>query len=154
MDSQVLELEDKDNEWAIDKFAAHHGIGKDTLLEAAWKSGDHTWVPYASVAHLDALKAYLEAQGIETIGDLPQGTGVLPDDPQIFGGSLSLGLIEVLEGEFPIKRSEGTSHHWSSLQEPDPSQHCLLPRLSTTLSLPTLPLSSFLSRLLTTPHFS
>lgn len=78
LDSQVFDLEDKDNEWAIEKFVSHRGSGSDTVFEALWKSGDRTWVPYSLVARLEALKAYLEACGVEEIGDLPTGSSVPP----------------------------------------------------------------------------
>ncbi|KAI0370646.1 hypothetical protein BV20DRAFT_916713, partial [Pilatotrama ljubarskyi] len=32
LDTQVLELEDKDNEWAISKFVVHNGSGERGLL--------------------------------------------------------------------------------------------------------------------------
>ncbi|KAI0374719.1 hypothetical protein BV20DRAFT_920585, partial [Pilatotrama ljubarskyi] len=64
LDTQVLDLEDKENEWAISKFISHNGTGKRALFEAEWTSGDRTWVPYSSVAHLEALQVYLEAQGV------------------------------------------------------------------------------------------
>lgn len=57
LDSQVLELDDKENEWAIDIFVSHRGSGTTALFEAVWKSGDRTWVPYTSVAHLEAVKS-------------------------------------------------------------------------------------------------
>lgn len=84
LDSQVAELHDQDNEWAISQIIAHQGSGTDALFEAVWKSGDQTWVPYSSIKHLDALKAYFEAISVEDIADLGQGSGVAPDDPQVF----------------------------------------------------------------------
>ncbi|OCH83805.1 hypothetical protein OBBRIDRAFT_696788, partial [Obba rivulosa] len=64
LENQVFDLEDPENEWAIDKFIGHQGSGDSTIFEALWKSGDRTWVPLASVAHTDALRAYLEAAGV------------------------------------------------------------------------------------------
>ncbi|THH32769.1 hypothetical protein EUX98_g1371 [Antrodiella citrinella] len=89
LDSQVAELPDQDEEWAIEKIVAHRGTGETAVFETIWKSGDRTWVPYPSVAHVGALAAYLEAVGIENIGDLPNGVGLPPlNDPQVFSGSL------------------------------------------------------------------
>ncbi|KAI0324129.1 hypothetical protein GY45DRAFT_1215010, partial [Cubamyces sp. BRFM 1775] len=64
LDTQVFDLEDKENEWAISKLITHHGSGVQALFEAKWKSGNRTWVPYLSVSHLEALKLYLEANGV------------------------------------------------------------------------------------------
>ncbi|KZT66682.1 hypothetical protein DAEQUDRAFT_646139, partial [Daedalea quercina L-15889] len=41
-DSQISELEDTDNEWAIGKLLSHNGQGENSLFEAEWKSGDRT----------------------------------------------------------------------------------------------------------------
>ncbi|EMD34535.1 hypothetical protein CERSUDRAFT_27325, partial [Gelatoporia subvermispora B] len=65
METQVFDLEDKDNEWAIDKLVSHKGEREGAIFEAIWKLGDHTWVPYSTIAHLDVLKAYLEALGVD-----------------------------------------------------------------------------------------
>ncbi|OBZ72470.1 hypothetical protein A0H81_08068 [Grifola frondosa] len=88
LDSQVAELEDRDGEWAIDKIVSHRGARESAVFEAVWKSGDRTWVPYASVEHLDALKAYLEANGVDQISALGEGNGNVPNDPQVFLGGL------------------------------------------------------------------
>ncbi|KIP10235.1 hypothetical protein PHLGIDRAFT_48464, partial [Phlebiopsis gigantea 11061_1 CR5-6] len=40
--SQVSELEDRDNEWAIARIASHRGSGQLAIFEAIWKSGDRT----------------------------------------------------------------------------------------------------------------
>ncbi|KZT71102.1 hypothetical protein DAEQUDRAFT_649193, partial [Daedalea quercina L-15889] len=42
LDSQVADLEDQDDEWAIDRIKSHRGSGADAIFEAIWKSGDHT----------------------------------------------------------------------------------------------------------------
>lgn len=49
--SQVAELDDTENEWAIDKLVSHKGSGTSTIFEALWRSGDRTWVPYDSIKH-------------------------------------------------------------------------------------------------------
>ncbi|EPS99558.1 hypothetical protein FOMPIDRAFT_1087576, partial [Fomitopsis schrenkii] len=41
-DSQVAELEDRDNEWAIERIVSHTGEGDSALFEAEWKTGDRT----------------------------------------------------------------------------------------------------------------
>ncbi|TFK79806.1 hypothetical protein K466DRAFT_466854, partial [Polyporus arcularius HHB13444] len=64
LDSQVAELDDRDNEWAIDKIVSHRGTGEDALFEAIWKSGDRTWVPYDTVRNLGVLNAYFDVLGI------------------------------------------------------------------------------------------
>ncbi|EIW62208.1 uncharacterized protein TRAVEDRAFT_89262, partial [Trametes versicolor FP-101664 SS1] len=64
LDSQILELEDKDNEWAIERINSHRGTGEQAVFEAVWKSGDQTWVPFSAVSHLSTLQAYLEAAGV------------------------------------------------------------------------------------------
>ena len=161
LDTQVLELDDKDNEWAIEKFTTHRGSGTSALFEAVWKSGDRTWVPYTSVAHLEALNAYLEAQGVEKIGDLPDGTGVLPDDPQVFVGMVGVGLADVRGLEEAIKNLQEVSlgsaerdnptytslHRYRSLSRilshpyPSPSS---FPSRSSSTTLPLPPEPSFL----------
>ena len=46
LDSQVADLEDRDNEWAIEKIISHRGKGENAIFEATWKSGDRTWIPF------------------------------------------------------------------------------------------------------------
>ncbi|PIL26323.1 hypothetical protein GSI_12079 [Ganoderma sinense ZZ0214-1] len=100
LDSQVAELEDRDNEWAIEKIVSHRGRGGDAVFEALWKSGDRTWVPYSTVRHLGALTAYLEAMGADGVSDLDEGSGTPPSDPQVF-----LGFLRVpTRRHEPIKR--------------------------------------------------
>ncbi|CAL1702709.1 unnamed protein product [Somion occarium] len=40
LDSQVMELEDQEEEWSVDKIISHTGTGKDSTFEVLWKSGD------------------------------------------------------------------------------------------------------------------
>ncbi|PCH33281.1 hypothetical protein WOLCODRAFT_41260, partial [Wolfiporia cocos MD-104 SS10] len=49
LDSQVVELEDKDDEWAISEIVAHRGAREEAIFEAVWKSGNCTWVPYFTI---------------------------------------------------------------------------------------------------------
>ena len=88
MDSQIAELEDRDNEWAIERIVSHTGKGESALFEAEWKSGDRTWVPYSSIRHLGATAEYLDLLGCADITELKAGKGQPPDDPQVYLGSL------------------------------------------------------------------
>ncbi|OBZ70684.1 Transposon Ty3-I Gag-Pol polyprotein [Grifola frondosa] len=94
LDNQVAEFENKDDEWAIDKIITHRGSREHAVFEAVWKSGDHTWVNYRTIEHLDALKSYFEALGIESVAQLPDGVGQPPDDPQIFLGGLEVSNVK------------------------------------------------------------
>jgi hypothetical protein len=40
-------------------------LGKDSIFEIKWKTGDHTWMPYSQITHLNALNQYFEVLGIE-----------------------------------------------------------------------------------------
>lgn len=105
LDSQVAELEDKDGEWAIDSLVSHQGSKENSIFEAIWKSGDCTWVPYETVSHLPAMKAYFEALGIDGVAQLPLGQGKPPaDDPQVY-----LGNIGLRARSRPIKRARHKS---------------------------------------------
>lgn len=94
LDSQVAEFEQQEiqEEWAIDRITSHAGSGTDAVFETVWKSGDVTWIPYATVASLGVLSTYLELMGVETISELKEGTGKPPtEDLQVF-----LGMVEML----------------------------------------------------------
>ena len=89
LDSQITDLGDQEgHEWAVDKILSHKGSKENSVFEMKWKSGDVTWVPYGTIAHLDAMKSYFEAQGVERVSDLKEETGVPPNDPQVHLGSL------------------------------------------------------------------
>lgn len=90
--SQISELDDQENEWAIEKLTGHRGSGKLAIFEALWKSGDRTWVPYATIRHLGAMGEYLSAAGVESVDDLPEGMSQPPDDPQVFAGAVQLDI--------------------------------------------------------------
>ena len=95
--SQIMGLEDSGDEWAIDKIITHYGKGRDALFEVQWRSGDRTWLPYDTIAHLDAMKAYFELVEVDGIDGLRDGSGVPPpDNPQIFLGAV--GSTDVLGG--------------------------------------------------------
>lgn len=92
LDSQVLDLDEHDNEWAIDKIIGHSGTGAAAIFKVRWKTGDETWVSYQDLAELEPMKAYLEAMGADHISALRVGTSNPPkDDPQVFSGSLEIG---------------------------------------------------------------
>ncbi|KAL5512107.1 hypothetical protein ACEPAG_3628 [Sanghuangporus baumii] len=82
--SQVTNLEDNTNEWVVESIDAHSGKGTDSLFKVVWKAGDHTWLPYEKVKHLEALNTYLEVLGADSIENLPMGNDEPDtDDPQI-----------------------------------------------------------------------
>ena len=58
-------------EWAVSSVKTHHGKGAGALFELTWKTGDHAWLPYHEVSHLEALNQYLESQGVSKISELP-----------------------------------------------------------------------------------
>ncbi|TFY69679.1 hypothetical protein EVJ58_g270 [Rhodofomes roseus] len=88
LDSQIAELEDRDNEWAIARIVSHTGEREGALFEAEWKSGDRTWVPYSAIRHLGALTEYLELLGYADVTQLSIGNEEPPADPQIYVGFL------------------------------------------------------------------
>lgn len=59
-------------EWAVAEIDEHHGQGANALFHLVWKSGDSAWVPLDQVSRLEALTAYLEAQGVAKPKDLPK----------------------------------------------------------------------------------
>ncbi|KAL5525417.1 hypothetical protein ACEPAF_9287 [Sanghuangporus sanghuang] len=82
--SQVTNLEDGTNEWVVESIDTHYGKGTDSLFKVVWKAGDHTWLPYEKVKHLEALNTYLEVLGVDSIENLPMGNDEPDtDDPQI-----------------------------------------------------------------------
>ena len=91
LESQVLEVDDPEDEWVIERIKTHRGKGLSALFEVLWTSGDVTWVPLASVASTRALAEYLEASGLDDAAHLPYGEGQPPlDDPQVYAGSITL----------------------------------------------------------------
>jgi hypothetical protein len=67
-------------EWAVAEIAPHHGKGADALFEVVWKAGDHAWLPYQEISHLEAMTQYLEVQGAKTtISQLPKHISNWPD---------------------------------------------------------------------------
>jgi hypothetical protein len=82
-----------EEEWAVEEILSHHGTRGDILFEVKWKTGDITWLPSHEIGHLQILKYYLDAQGVEHINQLPPGKGNPPlSDPQIFIGLINFEL--------------------------------------------------------------
>jgi len=80
---------ENESEWAVDKIISHSGSSQDAIFEVLWKAGDITWLPYLQIEYLNALKVYLDLQGVENINVLPNGKGKPPhQDPQVFLGSI------------------------------------------------------------------
>ena len=82
-----------EEEWAVEEVLSHHGSKGDIIFELKWKSGDITWLPSHDIAHLQVLKNYLDAQGMDQINQLPPGKGnALLSNPQITLGFINLGF--------------------------------------------------------------
>ena len=71
-------------EWPVDRILSHSGRKRNALFEIKWKAGDKTWLPYDQVEHLEPLKVYFEALGVDSIDKLPDNLLPPPiDDPQV-----------------------------------------------------------------------
>ncbi|KAG6886889.1 hypothetical protein C0992_001764, partial [Termitomyces sp. T32_za158] len=115
--------------WSADKITAHEGLSTNAIFEVLWKAGDKIWLPYNQVRELDLVSLYLDAQSVDTIDDLPTGTGTLPaNDPQVF--------LESLAPENLFKQSSTQTCN----QPPPASNHSLL--FSTYNSLVNYPTAS------------
>ena len=91
MDTQLGVGPEADNKWAVDKIINHASSGQEAVFKFLWKAGDITWLPYYQIKHLQALDAYLDSLGVETIGKLPSGKGKPSwDDAQVFLGAISM----------------------------------------------------------------
>ena len=83
-DTQTMEMENPDGEWAIDHILSHVGAHEDAIFEIKWKTGDVTWMPYRQITADGAVSDYFEILGIDSILELTEGNGNMPiDDPQI-----------------------------------------------------------------------
>ncbi|CAA7270581.1 unnamed protein product [Cyclocybe aegerita] len=83
--TQIVPGTDLEREWAVDKILSHSGSWNDSSFEVQWKAGDITWLPFGQIEHLNALKDYLDLLGVDSISNLPPGSGQPPQDyPQIF----------------------------------------------------------------------
>ncbi|OBZ75892.1 hypothetical protein A0H81_04113 [Grifola frondosa] len=106
LDSQVAEFEDQEGKWAIDKIVAHRGSRNNSIFEAIWKSGDRTWIPYATIVHLPILRAYFEVLDISEVSQLMDSDRwPPPNDLQVF-----LGILGALcrAGHCTYKRTRHT----------------------------------------------
>lgn len=140
LDSQVMELEIQDNEWAIDRIRSHAGKGSDAIFETIWKSGDVTWVPYSTLANLEALTTYLDLLGVDDISHLGEGSGRPPlDDPQVYLGSMALYTPQYKrrpQHPFPMSPTPclSCSSHQHALPPCSSASH---PSLSHSANMPT-----------------
>ncbi|KAG6812123.1 hypothetical protein H0H93_013997, partial [Arthromyces matolae] len=131
LDEQVVEPEQHPTEWAADKIISHSGSKASALFEVLWKSGDKTWLMKSQVEDLELLQPYMDAIGIDSIGNLPVGTGKPPtNDPQVFSGSL---IIEkIFEGINTSQVEPGLSETTSTLAcstcAPHTVSHCFMSR--------------------------
>jgi hypothetical protein len=90
LDNQLGGDIEPEGEWAVDRILPHFRSKLDSLFEIKWKVGDTTWLPYSEISHLQALSDYLELLGVDSISNLPLGTGKPPrDDPQVHIGMIS-----------------------------------------------------------------
>ena len=77
-----------------------------------WNSGDITWLPSYKISHLQVLKNYLDAHGVDQISQLPPGKGnPRVDDPQILLNLINLKLHHTRPASTEIVkyRKENTS---------------------------------------------
>ncbi|KAJ3745687.1 hypothetical protein DFH05DRAFT_1523957 [Lentinula detonsa] len=64
------------------------------MFEVAWKSGDHTWLPFEKIENMEALSEYLEALGVKDISALSQ---IDSRDSPIEGLDTFAGSIEYID---------------------------------------------------------
>ncbi|KAG8734303.1 hypothetical protein FRC10_011771 [Ceratobasidium sp. 414] len=87
---------DKSQPWAVDKIVSHKGRGQKAVFEILWKTGDKTWEPLRTIKHLEALTAYLEVQGMPSVGKLAMSPtddveGSEPEDYELNSVQLVVG---------------------------------------------------------------
>jgi len=132
LDMQLSIGEDAEGEWAIEKIIAHSGSKEDAVFQVQWQAGDITWLPHHQITHLNALPVYLDLLGVDTISNLPNGQGTLPDDPQIFIGSIELQNVFKTHLEAP---SNSSPTHFASPAIPcTSSRHCHQPTRPIAMS--------------------
>jgi hypothetical protein len=84
-DSQLEHGPKIEEEWAVDKILLHHSTKGDIPFKIKWEARNITWLPSYEISHLQVLKNYLDAHGVDDISQLPPGKGnPLVSDPQIF----------------------------------------------------------------------
>ena len=64
-ENQLTLRPEVEEEWAVEEALSHYGSKGDIIFELKWKSGDITWLPSHDIAHLQVLKHYLDAQGVD-----------------------------------------------------------------------------------------
>ena len=119
-----------EEEWAVEEILTHHQAHGDTIFEVKWKAGDVTWLPNYEISYLQVLKNYLDAQGVDQIGQLPPGKGnPLLSDPQV--------LLNFTKFELSTSRKKpGKVYKYQSNLFHLPSLH---PAILTSLHLSSLP---------------
>jgi hypothetical protein len=107
-DSQTLELDNPDGEWAIDRILSHVGAHEDAIFEIKWKTGDITWMPYQQMTADGAVSDYFEIIGIDSVLELSEGKGDMrTNDPQITlaGANFALFTVEGIYGNGTLNTS-------------------------------------------------
>ncbi|QRV84575.1 Gag-Pol polyprotein/retrotransposon [Ceratobasidium sp. AG-Ba] len=87
---QIIALDKEPKEWAVDKILTHAGKGRDAEFQILWKSGDKSWESFERIRHLEAMDAYLEAQGVSDATELVW-TDPLEEDKSEEEGQLEIG---------------------------------------------------------------
>ncbi|QRV96227.1 Transposon Ty3-I Gag-Pol polyprotein [Ceratobasidium sp. AG-Ba] len=87
---QIIALDKEPKEWAVDKILTHAGKGRDAEFQILWKSGDKSWESFERIRHLEAMDAYLEAQGVSDATELVW-TDPLEEDESEEEGQLEIG---------------------------------------------------------------
>ncbi|KAG8733788.1 hypothetical protein FRC12_018761 [Ceratobasidium sp. 428] len=67
---QIIALDKEPEEWAVDCTVTHAGKGRESKFKLLWKSGDYSWEKFKHIRHLEAMDAYLEAQGVHNATQL------------------------------------------------------------------------------------
>jgi hypothetical protein len=118
LESQLGNGPEAEEEWAVDEILSHHGTREDILFEIKWKAGDVTWLSYHQISHLQALKSYLDAHGVEEAGQLPPGKG----NPPVTESNFSVNSIELDLGLFGQSENLFKPDNFSNLSSfPSPS---------------------------------
>ena len=110
-------------EWPVERIQSHSGRKRNALFQVKWKAGDTTWLPYDQVEHLEPLKAYFEALGIDSIDRLPDN--VLPpstDDPQVLLAGIRPSTMQLF-GPTKMPSSISDTSTVSSELPPSVRQH-------------------------------
>ncbi|QRV92243.1 Transposon Ty3-I Gag-Pol polyprotein [Ceratobasidium sp. AG-Ba] len=95
---QIVSLEKEPKEWAVDRIVTHAGKGRDAEFKLLWKSGDYSWESYERIRHLEAMNAYLKAQGVDEASQLTWTDpmeGPESDEGEEYDGKIDEGSVEV-----------------------------------------------------------